>query len=168
MASTTDYFTFTFPGGSAGKESSCYERPGSDPWVGKIPLRRKQLPTPVFLPGEFHGQRSLTDYSPWGCKEWTWLSHFHSLTHSGIISNPDDLSYWRLPRWLSSKECLPMQEMQETWVQSLGREDSLEEEMASRSSILVWKVPRTQEWGGLQSMRSQRVGHNLATEEQMG
>ena len=37
-------------------------------------------------------------------KSWTWLSHFHSLTRSGIISNPDDLSYWRLPRWLSGKE----------------------------------------------------------------
>ena len=39
-------------------------RPGFDPWVGKIPLRRGQLPTPVFWPGEFHGL-----YSPWGRKE---------------------------------------------------------------------------------------------------
>ena len=38
-------------------------------WVGKIPWRRKWLPTPLFLPGEFHGQRSLEGYSPWGCKE---------------------------------------------------------------------------------------------------
>ena len=37
-----------------------------DPWVGKIPWRREWLPTPVFLPGEFHGQRSLVGYSPWG------------------------------------------------------------------------------------------------------
>ena len=44
-------------------------RPGFDPWVGKIPWRRESLPTPVFWPGEFHGQRSLTGYSPWGCKE---------------------------------------------------------------------------------------------------
>ena len=44
-------------------------RPGFDPWVGKIPWRREQLPTPVFWPGEFHGQRSLTGYSPWGHKE---------------------------------------------------------------------------------------------------
>ena len=35
----------------------------------KIPWRRKWQPTPVFLPGEFHGQRSLAGYSPWGCKE---------------------------------------------------------------------------------------------------
>ena len=40
-----------------------------DPWVGKIPWRRKWLPTPVFLPGESHGQRRLVGYSPWGCKE---------------------------------------------------------------------------------------------------
>ena len=40
-----------------------------DPWVRKIPWKRAWQPTPVFLPGESHGQRSLTGYSPWGCKE---------------------------------------------------------------------------------------------------
>ena len=40
-----------------------------DPWVGKIPWRRKWQPTPVFLPGESYGQRSLAGYSPWGHKE---------------------------------------------------------------------------------------------------
>ena len=44
-------------------------RPGFDPWVGKIPWRRKWQPTPVFLPGEYHGQRSLAGYIPWGLKE---------------------------------------------------------------------------------------------------
>ena len=44
-------------------------RPRFDPQVRKIPWRRKWLPTPVFLPGEFPGQRSLMGYSPWGCKE---------------------------------------------------------------------------------------------------
>ena len=39
------------------------------PWVGKIPWRREWLPTPVFLPGESHGQRSLAGYSPWGRRE---------------------------------------------------------------------------------------------------
>jgi len=43
-------------------------RPGFDPWVGKIPWRR-WLPTPVFLPGESHGQRSLASYSSWSCRE---------------------------------------------------------------------------------------------------
>ena len=43
--------------------------PGFDPWVGKIPWRRKWQPTPVLLPGESHGRRSLVGYSPQGRKE---------------------------------------------------------------------------------------------------
>ena len=50
--------------------------------------------------------------------------------------------------------------MQETQAQSLGWEDPLEQEMASRSSILVWRNPWTEEPGGLPSMRSHRVGHD--------
>ena len=50
--------------------------------------------------------------------------------------------------------------MQETWVQSLGREDPLEKEMATHSSTLAWKIPWTEEPGRLQSMGSQRVGHD--------
>ena len=50
------------------------------------------------------------------------------------------------------------------WVQSLGREDPLEEEMATHSSILAWETPQTEEPGGLQSMWSQRVRHNWVTE----
>ena len=53
------------------------------------------------------------------------------------------------------KICLPMQETQETWVPSLGREDPLEEEMATHSSILAWRIPWTEEFGGLQSVGSQ-------------
>ena len=44
-------------------------RPGFDPWVGKIPWRRKWQPTSVLLPGESHGGKSLVGYSPWGRKE---------------------------------------------------------------------------------------------------
>ena len=44
-------------------------RPKFDLWIGKIPWRRKWLPTPAFVPGEFHGQRSLAGYSPWDHKE---------------------------------------------------------------------------------------------------
>ena len=59
-----------FPDGSNGKESACkYRRPGCDPWVRKIPWRREWLPTPLILPGESHGQRSLVSYSPWGHKK---------------------------------------------------------------------------------------------------
>ena len=50
--------------------------------------------------------------------------------------------------------------MQETWVQSLGWEDPLEEGMATLSSILAWRIPRTEKPAGLQSMGSQRVTHD--------
>ena len=59
------------------------------------------------------------------------------------------------------KKNLPaMQERQEKQVQSLGREDSLEEEMATHSNILAWKIPWTEEPGGLQSKGLKRVGHD--------
>ena len=58
-------------------------------------------------------------------------------------------------------KCLPA--VQETWVRILGREDPLEKEMATHSSTLVWKIPWTEEPGRLQSMGSQRVGHDWAT-----
>ena len=58
-----------------------------------------------------------------------------------------------------------MKELQEMPVQSLGQEDSLEEEMAMHSSILAWEIPWAEEPGGLQFMGSQRVGYNLATEQ---
>ena len=53
--------------------------------------------------------------------------------------------------------------MQETWVWSLGQEDPLEEEMATHSSIFAWRIPWTEETGSLQSMGSQRVGHDWET-----
>ena len=60
---------WTSPGGSSGKEPTCQcRRRGFHSWVGKIPWRRKWQPTPVFLPGKSHGQRSLVGYSPWGHK----------------------------------------------------------------------------------------------------
>ena len=62
-----------FPGGASDKELKCQcrrqKRHGFNPWVGKIPWRRKWQPTPVSLPGESHGQRSLMGYSPKSRKE---------------------------------------------------------------------------------------------------
>ena len=62
-----------FPGGTSSKEPPCqckrHKRRGFDPWVRKTPWRRAWQPTPVFLPGESHGQRSLERYSPQGRKE---------------------------------------------------------------------------------------------------
>ena len=61
------------PGGTGSNEPTCHcrrsKRHGFDPWVRKIPWRRAWQPTPVFLPGESHGQRSLAGCSPWGRTE---------------------------------------------------------------------------------------------------
>ena len=61
-----------FPGASVVKNSPAMQetcrRLGFNPWVGKIPWRRKRQPTPVFLPGKSHGQRRLVGYSPWSHK----------------------------------------------------------------------------------------------------
>ena len=74
------------------KESCCqcrsHRRLGFDPWIGKIPWRRKWQPSPVFLPEESHGQKSLEGYSPWGCKELdmtevTERTH----THTGFLGS---------------------------------------------------------------------------------
>ena len=67
----------------SGKESACqcrgHKRNRFDPWVRKIPWRRKWQSTPVFLPGKSHGQRSLEGYSPWGHKESDMTEHAHTL-----------------------------------------------------------------------------------------
>ena len=63
-----------------------------DPWGGKIPWRREWLPTPVFLPGESHRQRSLAGYSPWGHTESDTTecarTHTHTHTYTRIPSSP--------------------------------------------------------------------------------
>ena len=61
------------------QKSICLQcgRPGFDPWVRKIPWRRKWQSTPVLLPGKSHGQRSLVGYSPWGWKELDTTEWFH-------------------------------------------------------------------------------------------
>ena len=78
---------------------------------------------------------------------------------------PSDALLEHLPSYLGfsflvaqTVKCLST--MQETQVQSLGREDPLEKEMAIHSSTIAWKIPWTEEPGRLQSMGSQRVGHN--------
>ena len=79
-----------FPGGSDSKESTCQSRrPGSHSWVRKIPWQREWLPTPIFLPGESHRQRSLEGYSPCGQQAldmtkrltYTIMSHWLYLIH---------------------------------------------------------------------------------------
>ena len=73
----------SFPGGSAAKNPSVNTGGHSfDPWVRTIPWRK---PTPVFLPGKFHGQRSLAGYSPWVAKSWTQLSNQNKNKKSAFL-----------------------------------------------------------------------------------
>ena len=74
----------------SGKEFTFQYRRAFDPWVGKIPWRRKWQPTPVFLPGKFQGHRSLAHYSPWGHKELDmteWLNNNNTLIHLVVQEN---------------------------------------------------------------------------------
>ena len=64
------------------------------------------------------------------------------------------------PRWLNDKESAAMQKLQEMQVLSLGGEEPLEEGKATHSSVLAWRIPWTEEPGGLQSIGSQRVGYD--------
>ena len=80
-----------FPSGSDSEESVCNEGdlgsiPRLDPW------RRKWLRTPVFLPGEFHGQRSLAGYSPWGFKQSDSTDQLNTLCVQ--LCDPVDCSFW--------------------------------------------------------------------------
>ena len=84
------------PGGASGKESACQYRNSRRhrfaPWVRKIPWRSKWQPTPVFLPGESHGQRSLAGYSPRGCKESGTTEHAcNTCTHTQYQQVTDNL-----------------------------------------------------------------------------
>ena len=136
--------------GSTSREPDCqckrYNKCGFSPWVKKFPWRRAWQPSPVFLPGESHGQRSLAGYSPRGFIELDTTER--RSTHTVLVLGFPGGSDGNLPA------------MQETWVRSLGWEDPLEEGMATQSSILAWRIPWTEEPGGLQSIESQRVEHN--------
>ena len=70
---------------------------------------------------------------------------------------------WLMRASLVAQRLKPLPAMQETWVWSLGLEDPLEKEMATHPSILAWRIPWTEEPGGLQSTRWQRVGHSWVT-----
>ena len=88
------------------------------------------------------------------------------MTHSACILIMDSSSVWCGPTRhpsLVAQLVKNLPAVQETWVWSLAWKDPLEKEMATHSSILTWRIPWTEEPGGIQSMRSQRVGHDCAT-----
>ena len=96
----------------SGKESTCRSRrPRFDPWLRKIPWRRKWPPTPVFLPGKSHGQRNLVDYCPWSHKRagHDLMTEFIENQGPAVIFKvwspdqqhqqpPGNLSRWHIPR----------------------------------------------------------------------
>ena len=130
-----------FPGGARGKKPTWQcrrpQRCWFDPWVGKIPWRRPWQPSPVFLPGESHGQRSLAGYGPQDRKELDMteaIQHAWTSLVAQMVKNPPAM-------W-------------ETWVRSLGWEDLMEKWKATHSNILAWRIPWTEESGGLQFMGS--------------
>ena len=94
----------------SGKEFACqcrrYKRRGFYPWGGKITQGRKWQPTLVFLPGEFHGQRSLVDYGPWITKSRTQLSDL-ACTHTVPLYNVIKLCHERCYSF-SSIHCLTL------------------------------------------------------------
>ena len=99
---TTQVTQSGLPGGSEVKASAyvCLQcrRPVFDSWFGKIPWRRKWQPTPVFLPGESHGQRSLVGCSTWGCKESDMTERLHFHFHFQVTQQRGLMEIFGIPR----------------------------------------------------------------------
>ena len=100
------YSHLRFQGDASGKEPACQcrrcKRRRFDPRVRKIPWRRAWQPTPVFLPGESHRQRSLAGHSPWGGKEsdtTEQLTHTHIHTHTHTHTHTEEERSCWLPLW---------------------------------------------------------------------
>ena len=83
-------------------------RPGFDPWVGKIPWKRKRQPVPIFLSGESHGQRSLAGYSPWSHKGSDMTEHTCDTPSSALIcaqARPAAPALVSGPPWVALLSC---------------------------------------------------------------
>ena len=95
------YKELDFPGGTSGKETACqcriHTRCGSDPWVGKITWRRAWQPTPAFLPGESHGQRSLAGCSSGVTKSQARLKRLSTHKHAQGINVCDHSTFCTFP-----------------------------------------------------------------------
>ena len=97
--------TWGFPGDARDKGRACqcrsHRRQGFNPWIGKIPWRRKWQPTPVFLPGKFYRQRSLAGYSPWRLRvrhdqsNWTHMTSKQTIW-DGVKKKPSKV--WQIRR----------------------------------------------------------------------
>ena len=157
----------------------------------KVPLkaktrRRKWQPTPVFLAGKSHGQRSLAGYSPWGCKELDTTYRLNNDNNKYIKDNqqepivqhrefylvlcsdlytPSSTLAWRIPwtergAWQAAVHGVAKSQTRLSDFTFTFHLHALEKEMATHSSVLVWRIPGTGEPGGLLSMVLHRVRHD--------
>ena len=116
--------------------------------------------------GGSHPEASVTSVLPAGRTQTQQINKWQGTYHSPFpLSRPESLVLKQCPKdrrdlFPPKKNSSAMQETQKTWVRSLCQEDPLEEGMATHSCILAWRIPWTEEPGGLQSMGSHRVGHD--------
>ena len=162
-----------FPCGSAGKESACNAGdPGLIPGLGRCPGEGKGYPL------QYSGLENSLDCIAHGvAKSWTWLNDFHftDASKSSLIifltfSSQILLVVWFLHcpgilylHGLAAQMVKNLLAVQKIQVQSLGQEEPLKKEMANHSSILAWRIPWAEVPGRLQSMGSQRVKDDWAT-----
>ena len=134
-----------------------------DPWVRKIPWRRKWQPTPIILPGKSYGQRSLEGYSLWEYKESANLAVLGTTYGEGsrnplqysCLENPMDRGTWWAAVHGVTRNWTRLSNFTFTF-----NFHALEKEMAIHSRVLAQGIPGTSELGGLPSMGSHRVRHD--------
>ena len=136
--------------------------------LSDLSQRRQWQPTPVLLPGKYHGQRSQVGCSPWGCEEsdTTERLHFHfsfscigegngNLLQCSCLENPRDGEAWWAAVYRVTQSQTQLSDFAFTF-----HFHALEKEMATHSSVLAWRIPGMREPGGLLSMGSHRVGQD--------
>ena len=133
-----------FPGGSVSKESTLQcRRPGFNPWVGKIPWRRAWQPTPVFLPGESHGQRSLAGYSPW-CRKESDMTEWLSIAHHRLKFRFTNICRWKsLCVNVLEMEILQQDDLLREWFQEKNFEERKAEYVKIKNlgkDMVSWKL----------------------------
>ena len=139
-----------FPHSSVSKESACNAGdPGSIPGLGRSPGEGNGNPL------QYSFLENLMDRGPWRA-----TAHGVARVRQDLVtkSSPPRAS-------LGAQMVKNLPIMQASQVQTLGQEDPPEKKMATHSSILAWRIPWTEKPSRLQSMGSQRVGHNLATKQ---
>ena len=130
-------------------------RPRFSPWVGKIPWRREWQHTPVFLPGEFHGQMILLDYSPWGLKESDMTEWRAVLLHS-----PLGFSCGSVVKII----CPQCRRCRRHWFSPWVWKITWRRAWQPTPVFLPWRIPRKEEPGGFQSIGSHRIGMTESAE----